>query len=77
MERDWYLQTSDPDRLIRVWWDDWLDEPEIELVAGEVDPFSAFANTLRRPVMKRARAEARAHGLRLREPHRMFLRLWR
>jgi len=74
LEFEAFLKTSDPERVIRIWEDNEFPEPGVELVSGRVDPFSAFANTLRRPIMKRAREEAGRHGLRIREPGRMFLR---
>jgi len=72
-----YLKTSDPGRLVCVWvWDDgWFDEPDALLIDGEVDENSAVANCLLSRITKCAREEAEAHGLKLREPHRMFLEL--
>jgi len=72
-----YLQTSDPGWIVRIWEDNLYPEPGFELVAGEVDPFSACANTLTRSIMDHARRLVKAYGLRLREPGRMFLRRWR
>ena len=74
---DVYLKTSAPGLVVHVWKHAWYDEPEAEVIEGKVDENFAFANTLKRKVMKLARQEAKAHGLRLREPHRMFLGLQR
>jgi len=75
MTRTYYLKTNDPQRLVEITFDE-SGEMVFNIIRAQVDPFSAFSNTLRNPVMKAAREEARAHGLRVREPGRMFLRRW-
>jgi len=69
----YYLKTSAPGRIIRIRRGAWYDEPEVDLIEGEVDEDFAFSNTLKRRIMNRARSLVKAHGYRLREPHRMFL----
>jgi len=76
MVGEFYLmKTSDPGRVVCVWWDGWLDDPDALLIEGEVDETSAVANCLLTSATECARAEAEAHGLELREPWRKFLRL--
>jgi len=73
MTRAYYLKTNDPQRLVEITLDE-SGELEFNIIRAQVDPFSAFSNTLRNHVMNAVREEARAHGLRVREPDRMFLR---
>jgi len=75
---DYYIETSDPDRLIHyreTIYPDCEIYHEVEIVDhARADEREAFANTLRPAVMRRIRACAREHGLRLRNTHRMYLR---
>jgi len=43
-----YLKTSAPGRIVRLWREEWFDDPEIEVIEGEVDETSAFENCLTR-----------------------------
>ena len=74
---DVYLKTNDPGLVVHVWRYARYDEPSAEVIEGEVDEDYAFANTLKQEVMKLARQEAKAYGVRIREPGRMFLGLQR
>jgi len=73
MTRGWYLKTSNPEVIVAV---DRVTG-EISLIKGEVNPFTACVNVLKSSVMKEIRRIVKEHGLRLREPERIFTARWR
>jgi len=75
MVSEYYLKTNNLSACVRIWKEEWMDDYEIDLVGCRVDEESAVSNTLRSRVMRQVRAFVKRNNLRLREPHRMFLRL--
>ena len=76
LEFEAFLETSDPGRLVRVWGKG-LHDLNVEIIEGKVDGTSVTPLVLTRQTMNRVQRLVQAHGLRLREPRRMFLRRWR
>lgn len=73
MRKRWYLKTSNPEVIVAID----RESGEISLIKGEVNPFTACTNVLKSSMMKEIRRLVKEHGLRLREPERIFTARWR